>query len=415
MKTAKQYIALLLALLTIFQSSCGNSNNKENSKTLNLPEATVDHVIDGDTVVVIFSGQKEHVRLIGIDTPESRINKRVEKQRELGDAEKVIELGKKAKEFTKSLVKPGDKVYLEFDVQQRDRYGRLLAYVYLQDGRMLNKEIICNGYAMPLTIPPNVKYEEELRKCYQEAREKGLGLWKEWKLKENKKNKTLIHIIETIVFIFVVVSLVRVFLVQAFNIPSGSMKPTLLIGDFILVNKLVYGNWDIGIPFTNITFYHHNNRLAKIDRGDIIVFKYPEDPSIDFIKRVVGLPGDIVEVKNDIIYLNGKPLKREPAGFYEEENEKVKKYIETTYRTNGKLYSYTVMEIEDGIGADFGPIQVPPNSYFVMGDNRDNSKDSRFWGFVPDDYVVGQAFVIYFSVDLKKPAIRFDRLGKVIY
>lgn len=179
MKTAKQYIALILALLTIFQSSCGNSNNKENSKTLNLPEATVDHVIDGDTVVVIFSGQKEHVRLIGIDTPESRINKRVEKQRELGDAEKVIELGKKAKEFTKSLVKPGDKVYLEFDVQQRDRYGRLLAYVYLQDGRMLNKEIICNGYAMPLTIPPNVKYEEELRKCYQEAREKGLGLWKE--------------------------------------------------------------------------------------------------------------------------------------------------------------------------------------------------------------------------------------------
>jgi signal peptidase I len=100
---------------------------------------------------------------------------------------------------------------------------------------------------------------------------------------------------------------------------------------------------------------------------------------------------------------------------YEEENEKVKKYIETTYRSNGKPYSYTIMEIEDGIGPDFGPIQVPPNSYFVMGDNRDNSKDSRFWGFVPDDYVIGQAFVIYFSIDLKKPAIRFDRLGKVIY
>nr|WP_281340551.1 signal peptidase I [Sulfurihydrogenibium sp. YO3AOP1] len=235
------------------------------------------------------------------------------------------------------------------------------------------------------------------------------------KLDNTQKKQSIKHFIETIVFIFVVVSLVRVFLVQAFNIPSGSMKPSLLIGDFILVNKLVYGNWDIGIPFTNITFYHHNNRLAKIDRGDVIVFKYPEDPSIDFIKRVIALPGDIVEVKNDIVYLNGKPLKREPAGFYEEENEKVKKYIETTYRSNGKPYSYTIMEIEDGIGPDFGPIQVPPNSYFVMGDNRDNSKDSRFWGFVPDDYVIGQAFVIYFSIDLKKPTIRFDRLGKVIY
>lgn len=226
--------------------------------------------------------------------------------------------------------------------------------------------------------------------------------------------KQIKHIIETVAFIFVVVSLVRVFLVQAFNIPSGSMKPTLLVGDFILVNKLVYGNWDIGIPFTNITFYHRNNRLAKIDRGDIIVFKYPEDPSIDFIKRVIALPGDIVEVKDDIVYINGKPLERTPDGYYEEENEKVKKYKETTIRTDGSSYTYTIMEIEDGIGADFGPIKVPPNSYFVLGDNRDNSKDSRFWGFVPDDYVIGQAFVIYFSIDLKKPSIRISRLGKLI-
>jgi micrococcal nuclease len=127
----------------------------------------------------VFNGQKEHVRLIGVDTPESRMNKRVEKQKELGDAEKVIELGQKAKEFTKSLVKPGGKIHLEFDVQQRDRYGRLLAYVHLKDGRMLNKEIICNGYATPLIVPPNVKYKEEFKKCYQEAKEKGLGLWKE--------------------------------------------------------------------------------------------------------------------------------------------------------------------------------------------------------------------------------------------
>lgn len=226
--------------------------------------------------------------------------------------------------------------------------------------------------------------------------------------------KSVKHMVETIVFIFVVVSFVRVFFVQAFNIPSGSMKPSLLVGDFILVNKLVYGNWDIGIPFTNITFFHKNNRLAQIDRGDVIVFKYPEDPDVDFIKRVIAVGGDVVEVKDDIVYINGKPLDRKPAGYYEDVNEKVKKYIETTTRKDGSSYSYTVMEIEDGIGADFGPIQVPPNSYFVMGDNRDNSKDSRFWGFVPDDYVIGQAFVIYFSVDLKNPSIRVSRLGKVI-
>jgi len=174
-KLVKQYLVLLLTLLISFQFSCG----KDNPKTVNLLETNVDHVIDGDTIVVIFNGQKEHVRLIGVDTPESRMNKRVLKQRELGDAEKVIELGQKAKKFTKSLVKPGDKVYLEFDTVARDRYGRMLAYVYLKDGRMLNKEIICNGYAMPLTVPPNVKYQEEFKRCYQEAREKGLGLWKE--------------------------------------------------------------------------------------------------------------------------------------------------------------------------------------------------------------------------------------------
>lgn len=174
----KSYLLILLTL-TFFVIGCFG-DKKERLKT-DLPQATVVRVIDGDTIVVNLNGMEEKVRLIGVDTPESRVNKRAEIQSKegLGDTQTVVELGKKAKEFTASLVKPGDKVYLEFDVQQRDKYGRLLAYVYLQDGRMLNKEIICNGYAMPLTVPPNVKYEEEFRKCYKEAREKGLGLWKE--------------------------------------------------------------------------------------------------------------------------------------------------------------------------------------------------------------------------------------------
>ncbi|WP_029522482.1 signal peptidase I [Persephonella sp. KM09-Lau-8] len=232
---------------------------------------------------------------------------------------------------------------------------------------------------------------------------------------ELKDTKTIKDAVKTIIFIVLVVSFIRVFFAQAFNIPSGSMKPTLLIGDFILVNKLVYGDWSIGIPFTGIDFYRYKNRLAKPDRGDIIVFKYPENPKIDFIKRIIALPGDTVEVKNDIVYVNGKALLRKPDGYYTAPNEKVKKYIEcTTRKYTGKEYCYTVMELYDGEGKDFGPVKVPEGHYFVMGDNRDNSRDSRFWGFVPDDYLIGQAFVIYFSIDLKSPAIRFNRIGKVI-
>ena len=232
---------------------------------------------------------------------------------------------------------------------------------------------------------------------------------------ELKDTKTIKDAVKTIIFIVLVVSFIRVFFAQAFNIPSGSMKPTLLIGDFILVNKLVYGDWSIGIPFTGIDFYRYKNRLAKPDRGDIIVFKYPENPKIDFIKRIIALPGDTVEVKNDIVYVNGKALLRKPDGYYTAPNEKVKKYIEcTTRKYTGKEYCYTIMELYDGEGKDFGPVKVPEGHYFVMGDNRDNSRDSRFWGFVPDDYLIGQAFVIYFSIDLKSPAIRFNRIGKVI-
>ncbi|WP_457644095.1 signal peptidase I [Persephonella sp.] len=230
-----------------------------------------------------------------------------------------------------------------------------------------------------------------------------------------KKKKDIKEFTKTIIFIVVVVSIIRVFFAQAFNIPSGSMKPTLLVGDFILVNKLVYGDWTIGVPFTDIDFYTYKNRIVKPDRGDIIVFKYPENPQIDFIKRIIGIPGDIVEVKNDIIYLNGEPLKREEAGIFKEPNARAKMYYEYVPKSDGQLYKYTVMEIFDGEGKDFGPVEVPEGYYFVMGDNRDNSRDSRFWGFVPDDFIVGQAFVIYFSFDPQKPAVRFGRIGKVIW
>ena len=141
----------------------------------------VQRVVDGDTIKVIYQSKLESVRLIGIDTPEFRINKRayLQTQEYNKDAETIVSLGLAAKEYTNSLVKKGDTVKLEFDVQKRDKYKRLLAYVWLKNGKMLNEEIIKNGYAMPLTIPPNVKYEKRFLQAYKYAREHNLGLWKE--------------------------------------------------------------------------------------------------------------------------------------------------------------------------------------------------------------------------------------------
>ncbi|QLH52764.1 MAG: hypothetical protein CH6_0065 [Candidatus Kapaibacterium sp.] len=135
----------------------------------------VDYIIDGDT----FACGEEHIRLIGIDCPESSFNARVKKQKELGDPKTVVALGKKAKEFVQSILKPGTKVKLEFDVQERDVYGRILAYVWLPDGRMLNEVILEEGYAMLLTIPPNVKYVDRFKEAYQKARANKKGLWKD--------------------------------------------------------------------------------------------------------------------------------------------------------------------------------------------------------------------------------------------
>lgn len=142
--------------------------------------ATVEKITDGDTFSVIFNGRKEKIRLIGIDTPESRRNERSKKQskEEKLDQEEIVAMGKEAKAFIARQIKKGDQVRLEFDVQERDRYGRFLCYVYLEDERMLNEIIIEEGYAYPLTIAPNVKYESKFREAFISARENNRGLWK---------------------------------------------------------------------------------------------------------------------------------------------------------------------------------------------------------------------------------------------
>lgn len=190
---------------------------------------------------------------------------------------------------------------------------------------------------------------------------------------------------ESIIIAVILALIIRTFIVQAFKIPSGSMEDTLAIGDHILVNKFIYGT---KIPFAD-------KRLVKLRdprRGDVIVFEYPEDPSKDFIKRVVGLPGDEVRVIDKKVFVNGKP--------YENPHEVHKE-------------SEIIPAIQNQRD-NFGPVKVPENSYFVMGDNRDRSYDSRFWGFVKNSQIKGLAFIKYWSWDREKFRVRFGSIGKLI-
>lgn len=193
--------------------------------------------------------------------------------------------------------------------------------------------------------------------------------------------KMLKEYVEAFVFALILALFIRTFVVQAFKIPSGSMLETLQIGDHLLVNKFLYG---IKIPFTDKVLIP----ITSPDHGDVIVFEFPEDPSKDFIKRVIGLPGDIIEVRNKIVFRNGERID-EP-------------YIQ-----------HTDPQLIPGRRDNMGAIQVPEDCYFVMGDNRDESYDSRFWGFVKSEAIKGKAFIIYWSWQgLSK--IRFDRIGTIV-
>jgi signal peptidase I len=190
----------------------------------------------------------------------------------------------------------------------------------------------------------------------------------------------LLEYLEALAVALVLAFVIRTFVVQAFKIPSGSMLDTLLIGDHLLVNKFLYGT---RIPFTDKVVLP----VQEPADGDVIVFEFPEDTSKDFIKRIVGVPGDVLEMKDKVLYRNGQKLD-EP-------------YIKHT--------DPNIQARRD----NFGPVTVPPGKYFAMGDNRDESYDSRFWGFVDKDKIRGKAWVIYWSWD--GPAdIRWGRIGRVV-
>jgi signal peptidase I len=181
--------------------------------------------------------------------------------------------------------------------------------------------------------------------------------------------------VESICVAVILAFFVRTFVVQAFKIPSGSMEPNLLIGDHLLVNKFVFAPTLTSLERTLLP-------IDPIRRGDIIVFKYPEDPTRDFIKRVIGLPGDTIEMHNKKVYVNGKPLDEPYAHFIYPPDEGASGAPDT--------------ETADLL-REFAPMTVPADNYFMMGDNRDNSQDSRYWGFMPRDYVKGKALFVYFS------------------
>jgi signal peptidase I len=206
------------------------------------------------------------------------------------------------------------------------------------------------------------------------------------------QKSTVREYFESIVVAVILALFVRTFVFQAFKIPTGSMKPNLLVGDHLLVNKFIFApaaTW----------FERALLPMRPIDRGDVIVFKFPEEPERDFIKRVIGLPGDTLELKNQTIHINGMPL-LEPYAHYL-----------FPPVGEGQADSFDLRR-------KYGPVSVPAGHYFMMGDNRDDSQDSRFWGFLPASYVKGRALFIYWSFDTPDDGsaptsflgVRWDRL-----
>ena len=247
------------------------------------------------------------------------------------------------------------------------------------------------------------------------------ALWLKRSRAPGDREPMLVEYAKSFFPVILVVFGLRSFLIEPFKIPSGSMMPTLLIGDFILVNKFTYG---IRLPVINQKIVQMNNP----ERGDVMVFRYPGDPSLDYIKRVIGVPGDVVEYRDKKLTINGKPMPTSNTGTYSYVgsglnyisamvyNESLKAEPHTMMTEPGKpsVFPSQVMDFPyrencsyNAEGESF-TCKVPAGQYFMMGDNRDASNDSRYWGFVPDKNIVGKAFFIWMSFD------DFSRIGTTV-
>lgn len=227
-------------------------------------------------------------------------------------------------------------------------------------------------------------------------------------LEENLSRKEkIVKETKSIFWILLLVMIFRSIFFEPFRIPSGSMIPTLMIGDFILVNKFSYG---FKVPFSDLSMFNMNSDPIYLfgknepKRGDVVVFKYPNDTTINYIKRVVGLPGDTIEIKNKIVYINDNPVERtEFSGknIMSDMDEKFKGYNFKFYKVKSGAHEHVIQQDQDNFfRVNYAKRVIPSGKFFTMGDNRDFSADSRFWGFVPFENIKGRALFVWFSMNI---------------
>lgn len=227
--------------------------------------------------------------------------------------------------------------------------------------------------------------------------------WAKKRKPEENPNK-LIELSRSFFPVFLIVLLLRSFLVEPFRIPSGSLEPTLLVGDFVAVNKFAYG---LRLPVAESKIIPIKNP----EKGDIAVFRWPPNPEYDYIKRVIGVPGDKIVYHNKKLSINGVEMKQDFVEYTTDESsgKTVAKYRENL---NGVLHDIYVRPDVDAV--DF-EVEVPEGQYFMMGDNRDDSADSRYWGFVSDEYLRGKAFLVWMSWNSQTSMVRWSKLGRLIH
>jgi signal peptidase I len=208
--------------------------------------------------------------------------------------------------------------------------------------------------------------------------------------------------------VILAVFLLRSFVIEPFRIPSGSMLPSLYIGDFILVSKFSYG---VRLPILNTMVVP----VGEPDRGDVMVFRFPRDPSTNFIKRVIGLPGDVITYRGKRLSVNGEPVAVQKTALLPELGAQRGERSLSSFLESFGQSSHAIFLDDNRQSRSWPPIVVPPEHFFVMGDNRDHSNDSRYWGFVPKENIVGKAFFVWFSWDSPGGGgVNWHRLGTVI-